>query len=202
MGSDPFRLIAEIAASIIVALGGGGAIVFGLSSWLGKVWADRLMQKEKAKHDQDLEDFKAKAIRKLEEEKAHYERELENFKSHLERENKRAHHTFEERIAFYKEAMTPVIDLITESQRTAGKLEQTTWFEFEKKRLATSIQFAMFASVDTSQAYDTLIDYIFDCSENKKQFSWPELREYAYKVVNEIRKDVGATGEAIYQGTR
>ncbi len=197
----PLQGALEIAGTIIVSLGGGGLIVFGLSSWLGKVWADRLMQKEKATHDRDLEDFRAKAVRRLEEEKAHYERALEDFKSHLDRENKRAHQTFEERIAFYKEAMNPVIDLITESQRT-GKLNQTMWLEFEKQRLATSIQFAMFASVDTSQAYDTLIDYIFDCSENKKRFSWPELREYAYKVVNEIRKDVGATGEAIYKGTR
>jgi len=194
--------ILSIAAALLASLGGGGAIVLGMSAWLGKVWAERLMQKEKARHDQELEEFRAKAVQKLAEDKARYERELENFKSHLDRENKRAHQTFEERITFYKEAMAPVIDLITEFTRNAGTLEHTAWVEFEKKRLTTSIQFAMFAPVDVSQAYDTLIDYIFNCSENKSHYSWQVLRKHAYEVANAIRKDVGATGEATYKGSR
>ena len=40
---------------ILGSVGGGGAIVAGLSSWLGKVWADRLMAKETAKFREDLE---------------------------------------------------------------------------------------------------------------------------------------------------
>jgi len=47
--------IVKIVAGVIAALGGGGAIVAGLSSWLGKVWADRLMVKETAKFREDLE---------------------------------------------------------------------------------------------------------------------------------------------------
>jgi hypothetical protein len=39
--------ILEIAASIIVSLGGGGAIVFGFSGYLGKVWADRALEKQR-----------------------------------------------------------------------------------------------------------------------------------------------------------
>ncbi|MDQ2776003.1 MAG: hypothetical protein M3Y57_13960 [Acidobacteriota bacterium] len=78
-----FSELATIAATLLASLGGGGAIVIAMSNWLGKVWAERLMQKEKAKHDHELEEFKAKALRRLEEEKAHYEQELENFKAHL-----------------------------------------------------------------------------------------------------------------------
>ena len=47
--------VLKIALGVIAALGGGGAIVAGLSSWLGKVWADRLMVKETAKFREDLE---------------------------------------------------------------------------------------------------------------------------------------------------
>ena len=47
--------VLKIVAGVIAALGGGGAIVAGLSSWLGKVWADRLMAKETAKFREDLE---------------------------------------------------------------------------------------------------------------------------------------------------
>jgi hypothetical protein len=39
--------ILETGASIIAGLGGGGAIVFGLSDYLGKVWADRALEKQR-----------------------------------------------------------------------------------------------------------------------------------------------------------
>lgn len=44
----------ELTSSIILSIGASGAIIFGLSSWLGKVWANRLMTEEKFKHQQNL----------------------------------------------------------------------------------------------------------------------------------------------------
>jgi hypothetical protein len=35
---------AQVATVVIVALGGGGAIVGAFSSYLGKVWADRALK--------------------------------------------------------------------------------------------------------------------------------------------------------------
>jgi hypothetical protein len=75
--------LAEIVASVLVSLGGGGAIVLGLSNWLGKIWAERLMEKEKAR----------------------YQKELENFKAQLNRENDRTGQTLREKLALYKDAM-------------------------------------------------------------------------------------------------
>lgn len=48
----------EIAGMILGSLGGGAAIIFGFSSWLGKVWANRLMEKEKAEHTRELESLR------------------------------------------------------------------------------------------------------------------------------------------------
>ncbi|EPC3543473.1 hypothetical protein ACRZCT_003096 [Aeromonas hydrophila] len=48
----------EIAGVILGSLGGGAAIIFGFSSWLGKVWANRLMEKEKAEHTRELESLR------------------------------------------------------------------------------------------------------------------------------------------------
>jgi hypothetical protein len=42
----------EIAASVIVSLGGGGAIVFALSGYLGKIWADRALEKQRQQNTQ------------------------------------------------------------------------------------------------------------------------------------------------------
>jgi hypothetical protein len=52
--------VVEIAAVTLTALGGGAAIIFGFSSWLGKVWANRLMEKEKSNYAKELEDIKNK----------------------------------------------------------------------------------------------------------------------------------------------
>jgi hypothetical protein len=58
--------VLEIAAIIVTSLGGGGAIVFALSNWLGKVWANRLMAREVAKHSGDLEALRSELVRSTE----------------------------------------------------------------------------------------------------------------------------------------
>ncbi len=58
--------ILSIALTIIASVGVSGIIVFGLSSWLGKVWANRLMQQEKAVYAQELEKLKSEFTQNLE----------------------------------------------------------------------------------------------------------------------------------------
>ena len=45
MVTSPFW---QTVIGLLTALGGGGLIVFGLSSWLGRVWADRIGEQLKA----------------------------------------------------------------------------------------------------------------------------------------------------------
>lgn len=42
----------EVAGAVITGLGGGGAIVYGLSSYLGKVWADRGLERQRHEYSQ------------------------------------------------------------------------------------------------------------------------------------------------------
>jgi hypothetical protein len=44
--------VLEIAAAIIASLGGGGAIVWGFSGYLGKIWADRGLERQKHEYSQ------------------------------------------------------------------------------------------------------------------------------------------------------
>ena len=44
--------LAEVTTAILTSLGGGGAIVFGLSSYLGKIWADRGLEKQRHEYSQ------------------------------------------------------------------------------------------------------------------------------------------------------
>ncbi len=46
--------IFEIAGAIVLSAGGVGAVLFGLSSWLGKVWASRILASEKAQYAEQL----------------------------------------------------------------------------------------------------------------------------------------------------
>ncbi|MFT7006761.1 MAG: hypothetical protein ACJAXJ_001269 [Colwellia sp.] len=57
-----FKDVLELSGVILGTLGGGAVIVFGFSSWLGKVWAYRLMEKEKADHARELESFRSKLM--------------------------------------------------------------------------------------------------------------------------------------------
>src|SRR5450432_3545409 len=54
------HVVIQIATAIIASVGASGLIVVGLSSWLGKVWAARLMQKDVAKYATELEALKSK----------------------------------------------------------------------------------------------------------------------------------------------
>jgi hypothetical protein len=47
-----FQNVVEVATTILVALGGAGSIVVGLSSYLGKIWADRGLTKQKQEYNQ------------------------------------------------------------------------------------------------------------------------------------------------------
>jgi len=51
-------MIWSTAAAVIGSLGGGAVLVFAFSSWLGKVWATRIADAERARFSKDLEGYK------------------------------------------------------------------------------------------------------------------------------------------------
>jgi hypothetical protein len=76
----------SIAAAVIASLGGGAVIVFALSNWLGKVWANRLMEADKARFARDLKAMESGLAqtaedrrRKLEGLLRYYQRQIEEF---------------------------------------------------------------------------------------------------------------------------
>lgn len=66
----------EVASAVLVSLGGGSAIVFGLSNWLGKVWANRILENEKDQHNRELEKYKRELSEELERVKAFNDKAL------------------------------------------------------------------------------------------------------------------------------
>jgi hypothetical protein len=47
--------VATICISVVTGLGGGAVIIWALSSWLGKVWANRILEKDRLRYNRELE---------------------------------------------------------------------------------------------------------------------------------------------------
>ncbi|MBF2095759.1 MAG: hypothetical protein IGR80_13500 [Synechococcales cyanobacterium K44_A2020_017] len=60
------------AAAVIASVGGASIIIFGISTWLGKVWAEKVYLKNSSLHSKELEKLKK-----------HYAIELEQLKSEI-----------------------------------------------------------------------------------------------------------------------
>jgi hypothetical protein len=192
----------KIVFLLIASLGGGGAIILGLSSWFGKIWADRLMQKQRATYEKEIEEFKATALQSLEREKATNQRGLEDFKAQLSREGERSGQALHERVNLYKECLAPVIELIMTAMHS-GEVNGQVMFEFDKTRLVTSAGLGMFAPLPVFEAYNETIEYLQDCFEKKVQFEFSEFRKLGFTFLNAVRRDLGIHSEdLIYRGSR
>jgi hypothetical protein len=55
---DFLNNLKNIVTFIVVPFGGASVIMLGLSSWLGKVWANRILEKDKLKYQAELEQMK------------------------------------------------------------------------------------------------------------------------------------------------
>ncbi len=169
-----------IVGTTIVSVGGAGAIIFGLSAWLGRVWADRLMTRETAKHAQ----------------------ELEALRSQLQANLHKASQAYTQKLELYWLVAQPIVDLVVELDN-AGECRPEVLQEFERRRLNTTAMLGMFASGAVFNAYNDLIDYMFDALEGKHPLSFAEFRLRALRLLTEIRKDVGIhTDDLLYRGTR
>jgi hypothetical protein len=50
--------ITQIGGAILISCGGAGAIMMGLSSWLGKVWAKRILESDRNKYSLAMESIR------------------------------------------------------------------------------------------------------------------------------------------------
>ena len=170
----------EIAQAVLVSVGGASFILFVLSNWLGKVWANRLMTEERAKHESDLAELKAK----------------------LQKEAEHSNHLLMQKISLYKEASNPIIELVVKAQHE-GALTKEDLQDFDKDRLTTTALLAMFAPITVFNEYNNLIDYLYDTVEGKQKWGFDMFRSKALVFLSEIRRDIGLFDDTLgYSGTR
>lgn len=172
--------VIEIAGAVIFSVGGGGALIFGLSNWLGKVWADRLMAREAARHNHELEELRA------------------NLQARVDQSSQ----TYRQKIELYKEVSNPLIDLIVKAEHDEG-LTKSDLKNFDQCRLQTSTLLAMFAPKQVFDEYNHMIDFLYDTIERGEIWSFEAVRTRALKFLSLVRRDIGLYNDDVtYDGLR
>ncbi|AMF92406.1 hypothetical protein AL536_02695 [Vibrio fluvialis] len=190
----------KIGATIIAALGGSGAIILGLANYLGKIWANRLMVKEKAEHDRELEKLRTGLHQESQQNLAKLNSEIEVYKQTQLREHN-------DKLLIYRAtidlvatmlAKVEMIVLRNKQQLTAQEREQ-----FEAERLKIYGYLAMIAPQEVMDANDVFIDQLLAVVFDGKYVSWEVIRSKALNLTNAMRKDIGIDkSEVSYNGER
>jgi hypothetical protein len=192
--------ILQTALVILGSIGAGGAIVLGLSGWLGKVWANRLMENDRARHAVELATLRASLDAETRARIASLESDLIVFRDkHLK--------TYQDKIMAYRGVMdiaaTLVAELTVGPSATNEALRAPFLSEFEKARLRLYGYLGMLAPQNVMDAHDRLMDLLFDIVYDGRVAEWTEIRALAIAMINEIRRDIDASALPIeYTGKR
>ena len=192
--------VIQVAAAILLSLGGGGIIVFGLSSWLGKVWAERILSSEKARFEREMAALQNEL-------RLNAEKQLADVHSALavHRETFLKHHG--DKIAIYRKAtdfVTATIhefELFTLGIQAQVSPEVVKRFHFE--RLQVYGYLGMLAPQDVMDKFDAMIELMLVFIVDKEPVAWLDIRNTALALLNAIRADLGVVGPGIeYRGKR
>jgi len=191
----------KLASVIMTSVGSAGAIIFGLSNWLGKVWASKLMEAEKLKYAKDLEAFRAEIS-------LNAQKEIEKLKADIEIFKTKEIDAFKDKVNIYKQAMDLIsealadLDLFRDEKFDSIKMKDS-FHKFNVARLKNRSHMAMLSPPEILQNFDTLIDEIIAVYNEEKAYCWATIREISNPIIDTLRKDIALSeGEIRYVGDR
>lgn len=163
----------ELAGTILFSIGSAGAILFALSSWLGKVWANRILERER----NELSILKETSLKEHNEKTATYKTAVDVVAKILADLDKWTHG-----------------DLPPDKGKDA-------YHSFNEQRMRVYGYLAMVAPQAAMDAQDALMDKVLLVAQGKEKYIWAEIRELALALLNEIRKDIAVDKSSIsYNG--
>ena len=190
----------ELASSILVSIGSGGVIVASLSAWLGKVWAEKLMAKESAAHNNQLEELRAKLQKQN-------DLALSEFRTQLEVAKAKHLAGHEDKIKIYRLVVDIVSDLIgalDQHQRSGLNPDQAEQAldQFNRERMKAYGYLAMLAPQEVMDAADALIDDLHQVAYGSLPYDWKRVRSHILRLISLVRVDIGFDKTPIeYRGT-
>lgn len=174
----------KLLGAAIVSIGGGGIVIAALSSWLGKIWASRILANETHQLATQLEATK---------------RDLDVIKETTLRFQN-------DKILTYRAVIDIVARLLAaldshQSGRLVGPEAGARFDEFNEQRLRVYGYLAMLAPQSVMDAQDSLVDHLLKISNGTLAYEWTEVREKALVMLNAVREDIGIGKDPItYNG--
>ena len=176
--------IFKIVTGALLSIGTSSMIIFALSSWLGKVWANRILIREKQAIQIQLEETKQK----------------------LDIIKETALRFQNDKILTYRAIVDIVSGILASFDALqTGRLdpkEATKRFDyFNQERLKLYGYLAMLAPQNVMDAQDQLMDHLLMIANGSVKYEWSEVRRLAINLLNEVRKDIGIAEQPIeYRG--
>lgn len=177
--------IFKIAAAIIVSLGGSALIIAVSANWLAGIWAKRMLQNERAKHSEKLENIKT---------------ELDLMKQ----KDVTRHH---DKLSTYRDVIQIVSEILRELEAVTTGRKSTVNEEAEKyfsiNRNKAYGYIALVSNQEVMDRYNDLFDYLMPIIYEGKKGAWVEMRSKADAMLNAMRRDLGINeGDINYRGER
>lgn len=115
----------------------------------------------------------------------------------------------EDRLAVYRMVIDMFADILNDletafSQRDVqGFLESDKGRQFNRMRMQTFGYLCVYASQETINAHEELLEYIYDTAQERIDGNWEDMRVIAMKLLNCFRLDFDETASPVnYQGNR
>lgn len=188
--------IFKITAAIITSLGGSALLLGAFSHWLGGIWAKRMLQNERAKHEESLQKLKAKN-----------EAVLEELKAHIDTLKQKELNRHFDKLTVYKDVVHIVSEILRELEAVATSKQESISAEVEHSfalnRNKAYGYISLVSCQDVLDRYNDMIDFFIPLLYEGKKATWKEMREKADLMLNAMRIDLGINeGEVIYRGVR
>ena len=190
----------NVAATIIVSLGGSGAIILGLSNYIGKIWANNLLEKERHKNASKIEELRNSLRKETEEYLSNVTNQVEIYKQTHLREHS-------DKLAIYRATIDLIAKMLAKIEmvylKNKSELTKEECEEFEIERLRIYGYLAMLAPQNIMDANDRLTDLLLALIYDNEPTSWLNIRACALQLTNAMRKDIGLNkADVTYNGTR
>ncbi|MCP3959878.1 MAG: hypothetical protein GY719_18695 [bacterium] len=185
-------------ATALVSLGGGGVIVFALSSWLGRVWASRILEQDRAKYQEELERVRGDRERSVFVHRIQFEAEFRGYQEVWKTLSSIVAKTF---------AFRPLLDYApkdkTREEVKKGRLEEF-WSEYSSLQEVIR-QHKPFLASDLDSHWEGILQALREeaidydhVNESDKRQSWEDrkknleaIRRHTDRICEAIRERVG-----------
>lgn len=178
---DVFKFVGASIFSVLPA----GAVIIALATWLGKVWAERILARETNELKRQL----SEAQNKLDISLKQAERELDFLKDSRTK-------IHDDKIGIYRGIVDMVAKVLAsfDAMETSGASDENIklqFHSFNEQRIRLYGYMAMFAPQAVMDAQDALIDHLLLVAQRQTPYVWSNVRSLALSLINEIRSDVG-----------